>query len=102
MKAGTAGNLAAKAKRRSPLKVAATSQKKTANPTSIAKMQTAKPFTQAMEGRIVREETVRMAVAGDVVAGVAGIAEAAVEAAEAGAEAVAEAAIAEIAKRSKT
>ena len=83
MRPETAAGHEAKAKRRSRLKVVATSQRKTASRTSIVKMQTAKLFMQAMDDRIVlREEIVLTAVEAAVaaVAVVVGIAEVAVEA----------------------
>lgn len=65
---------AAKAKKPSPLKVAATLPMTKANPTSIAKTQTVKRWPQA--DRIVQEAIVRTAVveiAEAVAAGIAGV-----------------------------
>ena len=94
----TAASLAPKARRPSPLKAVATSQK-TRNQTSTVKMPIAKPFTQAMEDRIVREAIVRpMEAVAVEAAEEEDIAEAAVEAVVAVAEAVAVVAIAETAK----
>lgn len=98
MTAETGLSLAAKAKKPSPLKVAATLKRTRANPTSTVKMQIVKRFTQAMEDQIVQEVIVHMAAVEAAEAGVVDIAVAAVEAAAGTGTVVVAAIAAEIAK----